>query len=54
MPKTLAALPSSQYAADLELVSGKNFLPAAFSPLLIVWLSDVKGVALVVDDVPLV
>jgi hypothetical protein len=26
MPNTLAALPSSQYATDLELVSGKNFL----------------------------
>ena len=41
MPKTLAALPNSQYATTLSLVSGKNRL-FAFS-LLIVLLKDASG-----------
>ena len=54
MPKTLAALPRSQYATDLELVSGKNFLLDALSPLLMVWLSEVNGDATGVGNAPLV
>jgi hypothetical protein len=51
MPKTLAALPSSQYATPFEDVSGKNFLLEAFSPELIFWLNEAKGVA---DAAPVV
>lgn len=51
IPKTLAALPSSQYATILELVSGKPFLLEAFSAFDIVWLRELKGEALLVAEV---
>jgi hypothetical protein len=44
MPKTLAALPSNQYATDLELVSGKNFFFVTFCVRAMVWLRPVNGV----------
>lgn len=45
MPKTLAALPSSQYATDLELVSGKKafFARVDLALMPIVLLSEPSG-----------
>ena len=45
MPKTLAALPSSQYPTAFELVSGKKLLPAVLRALLTVWLGEANGEA---------
>jgi hypothetical protein len=52
MPKTLAALPKSQYATDLELASGKNFLLAVLSALPIDWLKDASGGATPTESEP--
>jgi hypothetical protein len=47
IPKTDTALPNSQYATDLELVSGKNFCFTRFSSVLeILSLRVRKGEAL--------
>jgi hypothetical protein len=43
IPKTLVALPRSQYATDFELVSGKNFLRAEVFTLPTFWLSEANG-----------
>lgn len=47
IPKTDAALPNSQYATDLEVVSGKNFCFTSFSSVIdILSLRDRSGEAL--------
>jgi hypothetical protein len=43
IPKTLAALPSSQYPTDFELVSGKKFLPAPLRTSPRFRLTEAKG-----------
>ena len=40
IPKTLAALPSSQYPTAFELVSGKNFLLTVLHEVPAVWPCD--------------
>jgi hypothetical protein len=45
IPKTLAALPRSQYPTDFELFSGKKFLPAVLRALPTIWLGDTNGEA---------
>lgn len=53
MPKTLAALPSNQYATDLELCLGKNLVSPGFSAFPIFSLKEARDEDAGLDSVEL-